>query len=397
MNKRITRFFRTLLVTPYRLALRAWWLQLGKGPHVSEKRDVLLCAETEMMATYADAAAKLIADQAGVLIWLTQPPSPGMKSGALRGLAESMGHRFVSYALARAQWWDLIIFPEYRAADRFHPDIPKVLVNHFLGGGKIIDGKEYRFERSLEHLGRPLFRRIFDASFSSRDRAVAGDPALKDVITVVGDLRSDRLLSLRGQRDQIRAEYGFRPDQTVVLVQSTWGRQSIMERWGQQLLEEALRLQQQSPLRFIASTHPLHWSGRRAAEHPYGEYLLSLEPQGLSVVRPQDDWARSMIASDLVITDNTSLSATYCQLGKPLIFIDLPIGTIPPGSTVDRLYHISPHLHDPQDLEATIASVSLEYPYDRLIQIASEVNSFPGKAAEKMRHELLALLNSSES
>jgi len=201
------------------------------------------------------------------------------------------------------------------------------------------------------------------------------------------------LLGLREQRDQIREELGFQSDQTVVLVQSTWGPQSIMERWGPQLLKEALRLQQQSPLRFIASTHPLHWSGRRVAGQPCGEYLLSLEPQGLVVVRPQDDWAISMIASDLVITDNTSLSATYCQLGKPLIFIDLPTKTIPPESTVDRLYQISPHLQNPEELEAMIAAVCQEYPYDDLSQIASEVNSFPGEAAKKMRQELFDLLS----
>lgn len=383
------RTLRNLVVSPYRWLLRGLWAVQRPPRNPQRGRRVLLCAETEMMASYANAAAQLVADEPLVETYFTQAPSAGMSSEALRPLAEQLGHRYVPYWKARMQWWDLIVFPEYRAADRFHPDAPKVLVNHFLGGGKMINGKEYRFERELVHMGRPMFRKIFDASYASRERAIAADPKLAEQIVVVGDLRSDEMFKLVDRREEIRRELGFQPDDTVVLVQSTWGPQSIMERWGPELLDEALKIQDGTEFRFIASTHPLHWSGRRVAEHPWGEHLLSLQPRGLRVVRPEDDWGVSMVASDMVISDNTSLAATYCQLGKPLMFIDGLEDFVPEGSTVGKLYEISPHLASADDLHRTLCQVQDDYPYEQLRHIAYGVNAYPGEAEKKIRAELM--------
>lgn len=388
-----SRTLRNLVVSPYRWLLRGLWALQRPPRNPQRRRRVLLCAETEMMTSYANAAAQLVAEEPQVATYFTQAPSAGTASDALRPLAQELGHNFVPYWKARMQWWDLIVFPEYRAADRFHPDAPKVLVNHFLDSGKIINGKEYRFERELVHLGRPLFRKIFDASYVSRDRAIAGDPQLEDQIVVVGDLRSDEMFKLVDRREEIRREFGFQSDETVVLIQSTWGPQSIMERWGSQLLEEALELQKSTNFRFIASTHPLHWSGRRVAEHPWGEHLLSLQPRGLRVVRPGDDWAVSMVASDVAISDNTSLAATYCQLGKPLIFINDLEDYLPEGTSISKLYKISPHLANAEDLHRTLCQVQDDYPYEELREIAYAVNSYPGEAEQKIRAELLEVLH----
>ena len=110
------------------------------------------------------------------------------------------------------------------------------------------------------------------------------------------------------------------------------------------------------------------------------------------MIRPGDDWARYMVASDLVVTDNTSLSATYCQLQKPLVYVAMPKNTVPVGSTVHQLYSISPHLESPADLKRTITAVLREYPYERLREIAYQVNSCPGEAVANIREELFRLL-----
>ncbi len=349
------------------------------------------------MAEYADDAAAFIRHDPRVELWITGP-NAGLFGPCLeRELAEELGYRYLPYVRARARWWDLIIFAEYRAVDRFHPDIRKVLVNHFLGGGKIISGKEYRFERDMSHWGRPLFASIFEASAAERDRTVAAYPALAPYLCMVGDLRSDRMLELRTRREQIRSEMGFAPADKVVLIQSTWGPQSIMERWGRELLSEAVRLLDEGKYKFIASTHPHHWHGPRAAQQPWGKYLAELKRPGLVVIKPGDDWGKFMVASDLAVTDNTSLSATYCQLHKPLAFIALPEDTVPPGSTVAQLYSISPHLESPAELESMIDQVLKDYPYDKLKQTAHEVNSLPGEAAGRIRRELYRLLDLCEN
>ena len=139
---------------------------------------MLVCVESRLMAEYADDAVNFIRQNRRIELWLTGPHARILGRCLERELAAELGYRYVSYFQARMAWWDLIVFAEYRAADRFHPDVPRVLVNHFLGGGKILGGKEYRFARKLWHWGRPLFNSIFEASAAERDRAIAADPAL---------------------------------------------------------------------------------------------------------------------------------------------------------------------------------------------------------------------------
>jgi len=387
------RSLRTILVAPFRLLLEFWWPILARTHRRCAKKRVLLCADSRLMVEYASDAAKFIRDDPRVTIALTGPAAKLFGRCMLRDAAAELGYRYVPYVLARAQWWDLIIFAEYRAADRYHPDIPKVLVNHFLGGGKIISGKEYRFQRDLTHHGRPLFASIFEASEAERDRAVASDPSLADKLRIVGDLRSDRMLELNASRRGIRHAMGFSESDKVVLIQSTWGPQSIMERCGRELMAEAIRLLDEGKYKFILSTHPHHWHGPRAVQHPWGKFLLDHERLGLVVIRPSDDWARFMVASDLVVTDNTSLSATYCQLQKPFVFIEIPENTIPDGSTVHQLYSISPHFDSPAHLERAINRSLQSYPYDELQQISHQVNSAPGQAGERIQREMYRLLD----
>lgn len=386
------RRIRTIVVTPYRVLLALWWLILGRIHRPSPVKRVLICVESRLMAEYANDAAQFIRHDPRVELWLTGPRARVIGQCLERELAAEHGYRYVSYIRARAMWWDLMVFAGYRAADRFHPGIRKVLVNHFLGGGKIISGKEYRFQRKMWHWGRPLFTSIFEASAKERDRAIAADPSLAPHVCLVGDLRSDRMLEMRARREQIRSEMGFSDSDKVVLIQSTWGSQSIMERCGRELFDEVIRLLNEGKYRFIASTHPHHWQGPRTAQHPWGKYLAELERPGLVVIKPGDDWARFMVASDLAVTDNTSLSATYCQLHKPLVFIVMPDNTIPAGSTVHQLYCISPHLNSPAELQRGLDQVLQSYPYDRLRQIAYETNSLPGEAAGRIRRELYRLL-----
>jgi hypothetical protein len=353
---------------------------------------VLLCVDSRLMAEYTNDAAQFVKQDPRVDIWLTGPTARLIGGCLERELAAELGYRYVPYALARAQWWDLMIFADYRASDRFHPDIPKVLVNHFLGGGKILYGKEYRFERKMWHWGRPLFVSIFEASVEAADRTIASDPRLAPYIRFMGDLRSDRMLELVPRRREVRREIGFSDSDLVVLVQSTWGPQSIMEQCGKELFDEMVRLLDQGKYKFIASTHPHHWHGAHAERHPWGEFLLQMERPGLKIIRPGDDWAKFMVASDVSVNDNTSLSSTYCQLHKPMVFIDLPEKTVPEGSTVHKLYSISPHFRSPSDFERAIDQALADYPMDRLHEVALQVNSFPGEAAGRIEQELYRLL-----
>jgi len=387
---------RTILVTPYRWLLRLWWPILNMIRRDRTVKRVLICANNRLMAEYANEAVQFVKHDRRVSTFMTGPEFRLFDKGWIGELAALLKHKYVSYFSARLRWWDLIVFADYQSAERFHPDTRKVLVNHFLGGGKIINGKEYRFNRRMTYQGRPIFTSIFEASEVAAERAIASNPEVAPLLRIVGDLRSDRMLDLRDSRDKIRKEMGFRETSKVVLIQSTWGPLSIMERCGPEIMEHVVRLLDKGSYQFIVSTHPHHWHGPYAEKNPWGKYLVGLERPGLVVIKPEDDWSRAMIASDLVVTDNTSLSATYCQLQKPLIYIEMPDNSIPEASTVNRLYNISPHFKAPADLEKVIEDGLRDYPFDELHKIALEVNSYPGEAAVRVRRELYRLLELSE-
>ena len=372
------------------VGFRLWWAACALAPAPKRStRQLLFVGLNRTHANYLAAVHELIAGDERLACYLSVPPRIVAPEDA-DAVSATLQLEHVGYLSARLRRWDLILFADQSYARHFSRHRRKILTNHGIAGGKTASagGHSYRYGRlTTDRHGRPRFTRIFEASSARRDRAVDEMPQFKDVIAVVGDLNADRLLALRPRRDEFRRRLGFEARDTVVLIQSTWGPHSLMERFGPQLVAEARKLGDK--YRFVFSAHPLQWGGKPAHMR---QFLLDQQSAGTPLRRPEEDFAPYMIASDLAVSDFTSLTVTYALLGKPLILIPIDDALLVEHLPAWQLVHTCPVLRAPDELDGAITSALADYPFEQMEQITRQVNSYPGQAAERIRNEVYRLL-----
>ena len=397
-RRRLRRLLGIVLFSPYRFSLRLWWRVLPRIRRRRRHKRVLLCPANDLMAEYIGPVAGLVRKDDRLSFHLAAPIKH-MVPGSGPALARKMGVPHVPYLKARFQWWDLIIFASSASGGQFHPDIPKILTNHSIAAGKILGGVDAIYGPSLLRDGQCIFASIFEPGWAVRDNAVRNNPSLEGHIAVVGDLRADKMFEMNRQRDRVRGDLGFGSDDVLVLIQSTWGPDSLMETMGRELLGEAMSLRDRGRYKFLISVHPNNWGDSgEARRHPWGRYALDMECEGFRVIRPHTDWAPALVAADVAVTDHTSLAATFSLLNKPMAFVPLRDGLLVEGTMVKRLYDELPHLDRADQLEEIIRQVrSPAYPMDGHRAAARLILSFPGEAAVRMRAEIYRVLNLRET
>ncbi len=374
-------------------ALQLWWPVLGRCKRNRNRKHVLLCASTDLMAEYLHMVADLLRHDARLEIFLTAPPLHPHLGSTAKALARRVGATHAGYISARFKWWDVIVFADHASAKLFHPAIPRVLVYHSLTSGFMAGGQSYRYgHNAIRQDGKPVFTRMFEPSEAARERALRINPALRDALVVVGDLRADKMLSMRSERDQLRMDMGFGPDDRVILIQSTWGPASLMETIGRELVEEASRIAKTGAYHFIVSTHPNHFNGPYAQRNPWGKFLLDHEAPGMHVRRPGTPWEPYLVAADVAITDYTGLCVAFALLQRPMLFVPVVPGTVDPSSLEWSLYQTLPRLENPHDLREAIIGAFSHYPTDTLAAVSSAILSCAGEAKQRIQDELLRVM-----
>ena len=199
------------------------------------------------------------------------------------------------------------------------------------------------------------------------------------------------MLTLNDRRTDVRQSLGYSKDEFVVLLMGTWKSDSMMESAGRELMAEAIKLRER--FRFIFSTHPLHWSGEYAKQHPWGQFLSDHEQPGIAVLRPDDDWERAAVAADLAISDHSSVGVKFALLKKPLLFLEAARWSTRARNICARLDHALPHLCGTAAPDLTIDTARKNYPIESLAKIADEINSYPRQAAQRIQSEIYQLLD----
>jgi hypothetical protein len=318
---------------------------------------------------------------------------PSLAVGVGREIAEKLSLTAINFLQARTRNWDLIVFADHNRACRFAPHIPKLQVYHSLTGGKIIDGENFRFgAQQTAHHNQPIYKLMLVPSEKMKRRALTINPRLGKSIAVVGDPFVDTLCSMNAKRETIRAELGFSPDDTVILLQSTFGEHSLIESMGVGILEATQSLLRE--YKFVLSTHPAHWSGPHFKKSIH-DLITGQRGQGITVMEPGDSWERYAIASDACLSDHSGLVYNYALLGKPLAMIKLPDGLIGEAAEESIIYDAVPHLHSCSELPELLDALTRNFSSKKLAQTTSILVSYPGRAHELIRHHLYELLKCS--
>jgi len=208
------------------------------------------------------------------------------------------------------QWWDLIILADHLPLV-FPPMDNAVLMSHGLvRAGRAPRGSYFYDRRRMVLNGRLVYATVCDPSERTAVEAPRFVPEVAGRVTVTGDLRVDRML-----RCAATAPAGERPR---LLVMSTWGSDSLFETAGPALFDELSDLHRSGAVAVTVTCHP-NLLEPSTSLRDWPPLLYALSRSGVEVVDPSDPWEPVLAAADVVLTDHTSLGATFAVLRRPII------------------------------------------------------------------------------
>ncbi|MBN2294586.1 MAG: hypothetical protein JXM70_19305 [Pirellulales bacterium] len=237
---------------------------------------------------------------------------------------------------------------------------------------------------------QPIYSRMFEEDEKVRDLIVETIPSLNNVITVVGDMFYDNVLSEANHREEFRRQLGIGPNETSVFVLSTWRPECLIESVGDAFLEESRKLLEE--FQFTISVHPNEYVAKYPGQRVWGEYLRTQREHGYIIREPDEDFIPHMVACDIVLTDHTCLADYAILLQKPIICVPVNPEYIWKGSITWQLYQFAPVLDDMRNLRKALLDAKTNYPMDKLKKLANEMNPFAGRSTERIKKEIYQVL-----
>ncbi len=356
-------------------------------------RRVLLVAHNKLMLLKMKDVADVIADDENIA-WHCTSSRPPVEASSIISDANKYGYTYVHPYHASIQLWDLIIVADHSMTHHFNKTIPTLLVHHGLGDAKILLDRDERYQYARRYVMRdmntPVYTCMFESSERRREEAEKKLPSLKGHISVVGHLESDALIELDKQRADIRAKLGFSNEDIVLFIGSSHGNHSLLDSIGHEVIEEALSLP--SHYKIILWAHYNHWQKKDSETRNIGNSLRGYSGDRIRICEPENDLISHIVASDIGLTDFTSVSLYFAVLNRPIVYTTIPDGVISKQSELWRLYCQAPKITGLQDLRSVIEHVQCSYPQDILESISADLVSYPGMAAQRIKCELYRLL-----
>lgn len=216
---------------------------------------------------------------------------------------------------------------------RYSKDIVPVLyVNH---GFHIVSiDKErnlYAYgKRARDDKGNCKFTCIFEANSRIADIMSKREP-FKGIVRHVGAKDGDLIVKEKDNYNMYRKKLGVDDKETLVCVFGTWRKESLFQYLGKDFLEEMGKLSGKG-FKFILSIHPREYVKYDEEVEPMGPVLEEYARKyGFIVRNPKDSFIPYLIASDIIISDYTSLYENAVLAGKKLClsyFPELSVGDL---------------------------------------------------------------------
>lgn len=387
------------MIPPGEVLRKAPWLVLtgtlravfAAVPRRRTERWILIVCGGGHLADHLADFHRLFADDPRLRFRLLVPRAERQPDSAAR-TRSALPLREVGMLWASIFRWDLAV-----VADHHEPAVPKphrcpvIRIQHGLPG-KRVDGSVYAFgPGAFDHRGRLRYTKVLVSSDAIKRLAVACHPAFEEAVEVVGNLGDDRLLAELPNRARHRRRLGIAPAEQVVLVFSTWGPHGLFHRFGDVILAQAEALQ--GEFRFILSAHRL--DDQPGGERNWGAHVAAQASRGFLVRDPDDDWVPYLVACDAVLSDHTSVTTHAALIDRPVVHVPAADGVLDPGSPVWRLHQVTPGIRaDAADLGEILRAALRDGFSPGMRELAGELNSHPGQAADRIRgvaHGLLRL------
>jgi len=375
-------------------------LDARRAATYAPERTVLAVVHHMTAATrLADIMPLLEADRRIQAVYTCAPGSvsPGWTTEYLARL----GAVVIPWRQATQTQFDLAVAASYPHLERLHA--PVLHVPHGIGFNKYLKrwegagpeaGREMcGMERAaLIHRGRVIPSAMVVPTSRDLQRLRRGCPEAAPVATVAGDPAFDRLAASLPSREVYRQALGVQ-DRTLVVVSSTWGPGSLLQRWPDLLGELTSQLPADS-YRVVAIAHPHVWAwcGRRQLR----AWLAETMRAGLILLPPEEGWRAALAAADCVVGDHGSVTCYAAAIGRPVALASFPAEELDPACTVARLGRLAPRLRLGEDLTAQLGQLARAWTPARHRMIRDLVTGAPGRSAGLIRTLMYQLLNMAE-
>ncbi|AYF77737.1 hypothetical protein D7D52_32405 [Nocardia yunnanensis] len=235
--------------------------------------------------------------------------------------------------------------------------------------------------------GRPFANALVFAHPRDVARLARSAPAAVESAYVAGDPCFDRILVSLPFRQRYRLALGI-GDRTLIVVSSTWSADSTLgSRFA--LLRELLAELPLDLYAVAAILHPniTHLHGPGQVAQWYADCVRS----GLIMLDEIDGWRAGLIAADVLIGDNGSVTGYGAAIGQPTLVAQFP--DVPTETAIWELGRHAPRLppHGPYrpHIDAMAGSAFIGSP-----DIAELTTGYPGRSLERLRglfYDLLEL------
>ncbi|MQY18541.1 hypothetical protein [Nocardia macrotermitis] len=356
-----------------------------------DKRVLVVARTVTALNRLLDIVSLIQTDRRVQIVFTTDPAGRAVFRRGVNEMLTAMEVAVVTWEHATAVEFHLIVAASEN--DRLHLlRGPKLLVAHGFGhqkyypNGQVVAGMN---PARLLRDGR-LIPTVIGISHPAQkaELAITCPPAAEHA-TVIGDPALDRMLASHHHGPAYRRAFGA-SGRTVVLLASTWGKDSLFRRWPE-LPEATATALSVDRHRLLLVLHP----GVRATHSQWQveAWLTRAREAGLVLV-DQRHWQAALVASDAVIADQSSLALYAAALRKPLLLTPGEAEHTVVGSPLDQLAASTDRLQPHEPLGPQIAALAAtEPPADRAKIIAAGVSevSSSAKVLRDTLHELLNL------
>lgn len=360
------------------------------------RKRVLLVSRNSVAADHMVCISDLLGSSGGVEQAVTTDRVPAGDFSRHQA-SRMVGPRSIHVLRALVCDWDLVVFTNhpYGFGVCFPPWIKKLYINHGFHAGKINNNQEqdgvYGRCKVIRPFRNPYYDCMFAASSREKDLAISLTPELKHRISVVGFLRADMFLEyVRDQGAGARKRLGYTPDQQVIHIISTWGENSLWNTRGEWILEQVQRLRGQ--YEFVVSIHPRFDNLGAGNKGSRQEILRRFGQAGVSI-NHNLDWKDSVIASDVTLSDHSSLCLYHVLLQHKVLLVEVDEGQYVKGSTFEELSKAFSSLSDFASLEMALLHIFDSDTSSQIAGIRAQMLDYEGAAADRYRKELELLLN----
>ena len=163
-----------------------------------------------------------------------------------------------------------------------------------------------------------------------------------------------------------RQKLGISDEKPVISFFGSWNRESLFHVLGENLFQVCDALK--GTYTFIFSIHPREYKTYDKEINPMGEQVERQREKGHMVRSPSEDWIPYIMASDVVVSDYSTMMSLAILAGKKVMLSDFPdekIGVYSLGYQVKKTF---PVLKDASELEDALKQV-LELPvFDQMVE-----------------------------